>query len=113
MHDSLRTGVRELRETLRVIRSHLKAEQPSSAGVRDLATVVDGLRGSIWGILQDAHAEDQRDYLATIRVQRAAEICRQILEDLHTGMVRPDLEGYEMLRASLRDLHAVAAKETT
>ncbi len=113
MHENLRDGVSELRAALRVVRSHLQEEQASSAGMRDLGTAVDGLRGSIWGILQDAHGGDQQDYLATVRVRRATEICGQLLEDLHTGVLRPDLEGYEMLRASLRDLHAVAAEEMT
>ena len=112
-HENLRTGVTELRAALRTMRAYLKEEQTSSAGVRDLGTAVDGLRGSIWGMLQDAHEDDRHDYLATLRVRRATEICDQLLEDLHTGVLRPDLEGYEMLRASLRDLHAVAAKETT
>lgn len=110
MHERLREGVRELRTTLRRAASQLEDGGASGPGMQDLGSAVDGLRGSIWGILQDAHADDLRHYQAEIRVARANEICRVVLEHLHTGTIRPDLEGYEVLRASLRELHAMAAK---
>jgi hypothetical protein len=111
MHQDLRDGVRELRKALRVVAAHLEPGEDSKPSMRDLGTAVDGLRGSIWGILQDAHTDDLREYQAEVRVARAGEICGLVLEHLYTATIRPDLEGYEMLRASLRELHAIAGKE--
>jgi hypothetical protein len=111
MHDGLQNGVRELRSALRSAAAQLDRGRRSGPAVQDLGSAVDGLRGSIWGILQDAHADDSRVYQAEIRVARANEICRAVLDHLHSGTIRPDLQGFELLRASMRELQAMASRE--
>jgi hypothetical protein len=110
MHNGLQDGVRELRTALRAAATQLEQDGASGPATQDLSSAIDGLRGSIWGILQDAHAEDLRDYQAQIRVERANEICRVVLDHLHTGTIRPDLGGFELLRGSMRELHAMATR---
>jgi hypothetical protein len=110
MHEGLRDGVRELRTALRAAATQLERDGASGPATQDLSSAIDGLRGSIWGILQDAHADDLRRYQAEIRVSRANEICRVVLDHLHTGTIRPDLQGFDLLRGSMRELHAMAAK---
>lgn len=110
MHETLREGVRELRAALRAAAGQLESGGASGPGMQDLGSAVDGLRGSIWGILQEAHVEDLLAYQAEIRVARANEICRRVLDHLHTGTIRPDLTGFDLLRGSMRELHAMAAK---
>ena len=102
--DDLRRGMDELRSALNIIEEGSSISAPPAAGLRDLGQAVDNVRKSAWAVLTAEHSGDYQGFLAKIRVRRAIELCQDVLTDLYSDTISPDMPGLAVLTATLTEL---------
>ena len=98
MNRGMAERIRTLREGLMSIEHEIQDQAPDRDSLEDFKSAIDHVRISVWAILTSGSAsETGRAVVATFRLQRATEICDQIISDLEAGVVQkesPELERF-------------------
>jgi hypothetical protein len=96
--------LREIQRTIEGLDLERAYKTDVSEGIRDLSSVVDNLRHSLWAVLQAENAHDLAGFIGRVRVRRANQICKDVLADLRANSVPRDMPGLRVLEATLEEL---------
>lgn len=102
--DMVRTHIKEVRTALNALEKGADRADRLPEGVRDLSRAVDGVRRSVWAVLEAQHTRDYASFLSRVRVRRATEVCEEVLADLSAEAVPRTTPGAEIFRGTLREL---------
>ena len=112
MADTLRQqDIAELRSALAALGAQLTRGLTPHENLRDLQNAVDGLRSSLWIVMQQ-HYDDEPALLSMMRVRRATETCAEVLTDVEAGTVTTETNGFAVFHATLRELAELLASRS-
>ena len=102
--DDVRARIHQVRAALNALEKSMDRAEQLPEGVRELSRAVDGVRRSIWAVLEAQHTSDYPSYLGRVRVNRATDTCEEVLSDLYASAVAANTPGAEIFRATLREV---------
>jgi len=100
----------EVRTALELLEVSSPPGDDLSEGVRDLASMVDQLRQSVWAVLTAEFAGDLPGFIGRIRVRRANAILKGVLADVYAGDVPRNMSGLTDFRDTLQRLTRALAE---
>ena len=109
-HPEVQLRLAEVRTALELFEASKPPGDELSEGLRDLSSMVDQLRQSVWAILTTEFAGDLAGFIGRIRVRRANAILKGVLADVHAGDVPRNMSGLTDFRDSLQRLTRALAE---
>jgi len=100
----LQQDIEELRSALATLEVQLARGLTPHENLRDLQNAVDGLRSSLWIVMQQHCDEGKPALLSKMRVRRATETCAEVLTDVEAGTVTTETTGFAVFHSTLREL---------
>ncbi len=104
--------VATLSAMLNTLEGQVAGGDPSTPGLAEFKSALDGLRLRAWGLLAATNEDDPHAFQERFRTHRGTDMCRALSTDLQTGKLsgrQPDLP---TLGAAARDL-STAVKAAT
>ncbi len=93
-----------LEEILGDIKEKLDGPEPGPAVLEDLRVMLDNTRNVIQAYGRTSNTAEYLKELREIRVQRAVEVCRNVVADIRAGRAPTETLGLAELREVLDDL---------
>jgi hypothetical protein len=103
-HPEVQLRLAEVRTALELLEVSKPPGDELSEGIRDLSSMVDQLRQSVWAVLTAEFAGDLAGFIGRIRVRRANAILKGVLDDVHAGAVPRNMRGLTEFRETLQEL---------
>lgn len=109
MADNLAERLTRVRRDLEAIERELAAGAIPEGGLDDFKLTVDHIRMTTWAALsaeqarRQGGAADLSPRIASFRIQRATEMCRNATRDVESGKIKPDALEVAEFYAALAD----------
>ena len=89
--ETLKAQVDNLKSTLQAIEGELAQREVPKEGLEDLKRAVDNIRRTVWALITAAESPDDYEIvLARFRLNRAMELCQQVVLDINASFIPID-----------------------
>jgi hypothetical protein len=112
MNDSVQGELTRMRIILRDLEDRLEAGEVPPEGLPEFKSTVDEIRLRVWALLTAAGTETPRANSERFRLRRAAELCRDLAQDLAAGHLSPDHPEWPEVQQTATRLSAAIAEHT-
>jgi EAL domain-containing protein (putative c-di-GMP-specific phosphodiesterase class I) len=101
---ALARRLESIKTELAIIESLVLSADAPQRLLEEFKLALDHVRTNIWAVFNPAEPEARRRVAAHFRLVRVADMCRQVLADLHDGTITAASPDFEELRAVLQRL---------
>lgn len=98
----LRDLIPQVRKAIGEIESHLDADAVSPTALEEFKMAIDSLRTQVLAMLTAPAANDYDTFVRAFRLQRADQVCQNVMAGLIDGSIDAETPGLENLDETLR-----------